>query len=89
MKLVKVNITEVKRPWNDNHKLLQEFENSNEPCMEVVEYTHKHAKSCHWSLSSSVRRFKMFHIHVVIRKGRVYLINTLLTKELTAKKAGS
>ena len=89
MKLIKAEITEKKRPWNDNRKILREFLDSNEACMEVTEHTHKHAKSCHWSLTNSARKFKMFNIEVVMQKGRVFLINTLLTKELTAKKAGS
>lgn len=89
MKLIKANIEDAKRTYNRIRKTLEEFRDSGEACMEVTEYTHKHAKSCASSLTTSVRRFKMFNIQVITKKGRVFLINTLLTKELTAKKAGS
>lgn len=89
MKLIKANIEDAKRSYNHNRKMLEEFRNSGEACMEVVEYSQAHAKSCASSLTTSVRRFKMFNIQVVMKKGRVFLINTLLTKELTAKKAES
>ena len=57
-----------------NLMLLEEFIASNEKCCEVVDYDHIDAKSCYWSIKSSIKRFGFGKIIVTTEKGRVFLI---------------
>jgi hypothetical protein len=58
-----------------NFEILDEFTRSGVKCVEVEGFTHSDARSCVNSLRNSIARFKMHHIIVLTRKGRVYLIN--------------
>ena len=80
MKLIKANIESIEnfnRRRNNNWKLLNDFIESGERCMEVVDYTNKNAKSCHGSLCASIKRFKLFSVECISRNDRVFLIKVL------------
>lgn len=77
MKLVKADINKVQPNLykkSNNLKLLEEFINSGEDCMEVVDYTHKKTSGCVWSLNNSIRIYSLGGIRAICRDKRVYLV---------------
>ena len=77
MKLVKADINKVQPNLykkSNNLKLLEEFINSGEDCMEVVDYTQKKTSGCVWSLNNSIRIYSLGGIRAICRDKRVYLV---------------
>lgn len=77
MKLVKADINKIQPniyKKSNNLKLLEDFINSGEDCMEVVDYTHKKPSGCVWSLNNSIRRYSLGGIRSICRDKRVYLV---------------
>lgn len=70
----KNELERVKRPYGNNYEVLMKFRDSDLECVKLLGWTHKHAKSCAWSMTESARRFKMFNIRVIMRGGEVYLL---------------
>lgn len=85
MKLIKAtekDLEYMKRPYNNNYKILCEFKDSDEELMEVKEYHHKSATSCTASLYGTKKRYKELfgNIHVIQRKDRVFLLKEPIAK---------
>lgn len=58
-----------------NAKILDEFLESGETCVEIVDYTHVNAYSCQGSLSTYIRSHKLNKtVEAVARNGRVFLV---------------
>ncbi len=58
-----------------NAKMLDEFLESGETCVEIVDYAHMNAYSCQSSLSHYIRKHKLHKMVVAIsRNGHVYLV---------------
>ena len=72
------NELERKRPYTRHYKMLVEFRDSNVECVLVKGWANKHAKSFAWSISSSIKRYKMDNqIKVRMVDGEVYLIKKI------------
>ena len=66
---------ERKRPYTRYYETLVEFRDSNVDCVLVKGWTNKHAKSFAWSITESIKRYKMDNqIKVRTVDGEVYLI---------------
>lgn len=59
---------------SDNLLLLEEFRDSGMKCAKVEGFTQKTAGYCATSLNASIKRYKMFNIRAMTRKGKVYLV---------------
>lgn len=58
-----------------NEKILDEFLESGNDCVELVGYTNKDAKSCQGSINLYIRRHKMqTQVYAIYRRGRVFLV---------------
>lgn len=57
-----------------NLAVIEKFIESGLDCAEIKDYTHKSATSFQTSFYSTIRRFKINTVKVVIRKERVFLI---------------
>ena len=64
------------RGRSDNYSIIQEFLNSDNDCVEIMGYTNINAKSCTGSLNITIKRYRIFGVKSVMRKGKVYLIKT-------------
>ena len=64
---------------------LYDFVASGLQCAVVDEYPHKHANSCSTSLRKAALRERLYHIKVVVRKSKVYLINELIVDDKKIK----
>lgn len=78
MKLVPYDEKKLDRVYKPckNQKILREFIDSNEKCVEVKEFTHRDAGSCRNSLALSLKRMQVYNVIVISRKGRVFMIKT-------------
>lgn len=77
MKLEKWDINELKNvrsKYGNNLLILEEFANSDLECARVHGYTCKNAQVCASSLNVSIKRYRMFGIRAICRKGMVFLI---------------
>lgn len=57
-----------------NLEILEEFMNSGLECAKIEGYSHKNAKSAQSCLYSSMKRFGLKGIAVVVRKGNLFLL---------------
>lgn len=57
-----------------NKQIIDEFIESGMKCAEVEGYTQKNATSCVQSLTQTIKRYRMFNVRAIQRKGRVFLI---------------
>lgn len=81
MKIIPVSETELMVGYStrtDVFETLNAFQESGLKCAQVTEYTHKNAASCACALRQGIKRFNRYHIKVMVRKDRVYLVNTLM-----------
>lgn len=65
------------RAYSDNYTFIESFRNSSAKCAKVEGYPQCNAKSCYDSLRSTLSRYKIETIKVLLRKGNVYLIKTV------------
>lgn len=66
---------ETKRPYNKNMEFVEKFYNSDDKIMEVVDYSHKNAKSCGGGLYSALKKLRLDdRIKVRVIQERVWLI---------------
>lgn len=74
----------MERMKSDNRKLLMEFTESEKVCVRIegLPADKKRIISRVNALRYSVKRFNLYHIIIVHRKGEVYLINTCLVDDL-------
>lgn len=70
----------IRRPYNKNWRILNEFAESGLDCCRLKGWTNKKALYCKNSLDLSIKRYKMFTIKVVVRNEQVYLMRADLTK---------
>lgn len=64
-----------KRPYNKNMEFVEKFYNSDDTIMEVVDYSHKNAKSCGTGLYQALQRLGLgTRIKVRVIHERVWLI---------------
>ena len=59
-----------------NLEILEEFVNSGLECAKIEGYPHKNAKSAQSCLYSSMKRFGIDGIAIVVRKGNLFLLKT-------------
>ena len=58
-----------------NERILNEFLESGNTCVELVEYTNKDAKSCQGSINVYIRRHNMqTQVYAIYRRGHVFLV---------------
>lgn len=58
-----------------NEKILNEFLESGNDCVEIVGYTNKDAKSCQGSINLYIRKHNMqTQVYAICRRGHVFLV---------------
>lgn len=62
--------------------LMKRITQSGEACVEVKNYVHKTASGCATALRNRIRTDHLDQLQVVVRDKRVFVINTLLVKEV-------
>lgn len=83
MKFVPCEASEVVRCRKSAvRELLMEIVSSGHAYVEVKGFPHKDAKSCAGSLQVACKRDRFKQLKVVTNKNRVFVINTLLAKEV-------
>lgn len=70
----------VRRPYNKNWKILNDFAESGLDCCRLKGWTNKKALYCKNSLDISIKRYGMHTIKVAVRNEQVYLIRADLIK---------
>lgn len=60
--------------FTSNLKILEDFANSGLECAKVEGFPQKNAGQSAASLNQSIKRYKMFTIRAISRKGEVFLI---------------
>ena len=84
MTIKQVNYYEVVAPQSGMRNpgkiqiLLDEFVTSGLACVEVENLHHKNINSARPTFCQAVKRYGMPHIKVVTKKGKLYLVNTIL-----------
>ena len=67
---------------SDIRKLLMKIIDSGEECVEIKDYTHKNTNSCYTALRARIVKDRLKQLEVVTRGDRVFVINTLIVKEV-------
>jgi len=77
--ITKEEFEKLRRPKKAVQSYLEEFEASGKALVEVMwsDSEYSSCASCAGAFSSAARSTHRNHIHVMTRKGRVFLINTL------------
>lgn len=57
-----------------NHRLIEEFRDSDMDCAEVTDFTHCSSESCAAALTACARRYGILTIRAISRKNKVFLI---------------
>lgn len=57
-----------------NMRLLEDFADADLDCVKVVGWNHSSAYSCVHALNESAKRYHLYHIKAISRKGEVFLI---------------
>lgn len=81
MKMVQVDYSKIggitryrRTKWQE---VIEEFLDSGNVCVEIVEYTNKDAKSVQGSINLYIRRNRMENtVYAIYRRGHVYLVRT-------------
>ena len=81
MKLIKANLIDYKPHNNDAAKAINEFLDMHVPCAEVTEYNYHSPDVCRPRIYMILRDMNMSHIKTSVRKGKVFLINTLIKEK--------
>lgn len=77
-----INLVEAKGyKRSHNVRLLNEFVNSGLACATVEDFEHRDANVCACSLRKTVLRERLYSIKVIVRKGKVYLINEIIANK--------
>lgn len=66
----------------DLKELLARIVDSGNPCVEIKDYPHKTANGCCNALRKRIKEDRLNHLKLVMRGDRIFVINTLLTKEV-------
>lgn len=79
MKMVPYDYRKLERAYGfrttKNERILNEFFESGNTCVELVEYTNKDAKSCQGSINVYIRRHNMQTlVYAIYRRGHVFLV---------------
>lgn len=79
MKMVPYDYRKLERAYGfrttKNERILNEFFESGNTCVELVEYTNKDAKSCQGSINVYIRRHNMqTQVYAIYRRGHVFLV---------------
>ena len=77
MKLIKANSIKYKPHDNDAARAIDEFLDMHVPCAEVTEYNYCSPDVCRHRIYMILRDMNMPRIKTCVRKGKVFLINTL------------
>jgi hypothetical protein len=59
---------------SSNYELLKEFMDSGLKCAELEDFPHSSAAACMSSLRGSIKRYRLFNVRVLTRKGHVFLV---------------
>lgn len=59
---------------NSNIKVIKEFDDRKLLCARLDGWTQASSKNCQASLIMSMKRLKVNHIHIIVKKGEVYLV---------------
>lgn len=59
-----------------NYELLNEFVNSGFECAKIENWNHKSVYSAQSSFQSSIKRFHMNNVKVIVRGDNLYLVKT-------------
>lgn len=76
MNMIPVDINELKKGYkrSSNQKILSQFAESKHDCVKIEDYSQSDCHSCAASLNSSIKRFHMTGLRVIVRGGEVYLL---------------
>lgn len=82
MKLVKTDYRPVLlRKTNDARLALEVFVDEHIPCAEVTEYNYKSARCLAHRLYMEINKSGFKNIKAVLRRDKVYLVNTLIKED--------
>ena len=77
------DISKIKtRKRNDLKAILMKIADSNEVCVEIKDHGYTSARSCRSTIGTAIRRYRLKHLRVTTNNKKIYVINTLLVKEV-------
>ena len=77
-----INLVEAKGyKRSPNVRLLNEFVNSGLVCATVEDFEQRDANVCATSLRKTALRERLYSVKVIVRKGKVYLINEIIANK--------
>ena len=74
------NFKELKPIRTKMFKFLTDFQNSGLKCAKIEDWNYVSAESCQSSILAACKHYKILNIKAVIRKGEIFLVNTLISE---------
>lgn len=72
----------LRREKSDLRKLLTRIIESGNECVEIKDFTHKNVNSFATSLRDRIKKDRLCQLTVVTKNQRIFVINTLLVKDV-------
>lgn len=61
--------------------ILEQFVNEGVQCAVIDDYPHKSANTLATSLRKAALRERLYHVKILVRKDKVYMVNELISKK--------